>query len=163
MEVAMDECVSGKEGLCVLQRFECELCASCDLHDADRDASMMEETTAPMGCWNVLVVAGSAAEEVAEFVMLAAEPVGCVMLLEAAHTSDPPLDPAMVLFKSIIQINAHPVADVAPQRGANSGIERQTDRLHLQAHQASHVHYTDSAETRTDRLPIRLTGILLAE
>ena len=34
-----------------------------------------------------------------------AEPVGCLMLLEAAHTSDPSLDPAMVLFKSIIQIN----------------------------------------------------------
>ena len=76
----------------------------------------MEETTASMGCWNVLVVAGSTAEEVAEFVMLAAEPVGRVMLLEAAHTSDPSLDPAMVLFKSIIQIDARPVADVAAQR-----------------------------------------------
>jgi hypothetical protein len=53
---------------------------------------MMEEATVPMGCWNVLVVAGSAAEEVAELVMLAAEPVGRVMFLEAAHTSDPPLD-----------------------------------------------------------------------
>ena len=77
---------------------------------------MTEEATAPMGCWNVLVVAGSAAEEVAEFVMLAAEPVGRVMLLEAAHTSDPSLDPTMVLFKSIIQIDARPVADVTSQR-----------------------------------------------
>ena len=33
------------------------LCGSYDLQDADRDASMMGETTAPMGCWNVLVVA----------------------------------------------------------------------------------------------------------
>jgi hypothetical protein len=77
---------------------------------------MMEEATAPMGCWNVLVVVRSAAEEVAEFVMLAAEPVGRVMFLEAAHTSDPPLDPAMVLIKSIIRIDARPVVDVAPQR-----------------------------------------------
>jgi hypothetical protein len=61
-------------------------------------------------------VTGSAAEEVAEFVMLAAEAVGGVTLLEAAHTSDPPLDPATVLFKSIIQIDARPVADVVPQR-----------------------------------------------
>jgi hypothetical protein len=38
------------------------------------------------------------------------------MLLEAAHTSDPPLDPAMVLFKSIIQVDARPVTDVAAQR-----------------------------------------------
>jgi hypothetical protein len=48
---------------------------------------MMEEATTPMGCWNVLVVAGSATE----FVTLAAEPVGRLMFLETAHTSDPPL------------------------------------------------------------------------
>jgi hypothetical protein len=63
---------------------------------------MMKEATTPMGCWNVLVVAGSATKEVAEFVMLAAEPVGRIMCLEAAHTPDPPFDPAMVLFKAII-------------------------------------------------------------
>ena len=68
-----------------------ELFRSCDLHDADRDASVMEEVTAPVGCRNVLVVTGSAAEEVAEFIVLSAEPVGRAMLLEAAHTSDPPL------------------------------------------------------------------------
>jgi len=77
---------------------------------------MMEEATTPMGCWNVLVVAGSASAEVVEFVMLTAEPVGRVMFLETAHTSDPPLDPAMVLFKPIVQIDARPVADVAPPR-----------------------------------------------
>ena len=37
--------------------------------------------------------------------MLSAEPVGRVMLLEAAHTSDPSLDPSMVLFKSTIQVD----------------------------------------------------------
>ena len=63
-----------------------------------------------------MVVTGSATEKVAEFIVLSAEPVCRVMLLEAAHTSDPPLDPAMVLFKSIIQIDARPVADVAAQR-----------------------------------------------
>jgi hypothetical protein len=62
---------------------------------------MMEETTEPMSCWNVLVMAGSAAEKIAAFVMLAAESVGSATLLEAAPTSDPPLDPAMVLFKAI--------------------------------------------------------------
>jgi hypothetical protein len=93
----------------------CELCGSWDLHDADRGVSMMEEATAPMGCRNVLAVVGSAYDEVAEFVMLAAEPAGQVMLFEVAHTSDPPLDPAMVLFKSIIQVDARPVADVAAQ------------------------------------------------
>ena len=37
-------------------------------------------------------------------------------LLEAAHTSDPSFDPAMVLFKSIIQVDARSVADVAAKR-----------------------------------------------
>ena len=92
------------------------MCWLCELHDVDRDASVTEEATAPAGCWNVLIVAGSAAEEVAKFVVLAAEPVGRVMLLEAAHTSDPSLDPAMVLFESIIQIDTRPVADPAAQR-----------------------------------------------
>jgi hypothetical protein len=86
------------------------------LHDANRDASVTKEATAPMGCWNVLVVTGSAAEEVAEFIVLAAEPIGRVMLLEASHTSDASFDPTMVLLKSIIQIDTRPVVDVAAQR-----------------------------------------------
>jgi hypothetical protein len=73
------------------------------LHDANRDSGVTKEAAASAGCWNVLVVAGSAAEKVAEFIMFAAEPVCRVMLLEAAHTSDATLDPAMVLFQSIIQ------------------------------------------------------------
>jgi hypothetical protein len=38
------------------------------------------------------------------------------MLLEAAHTSDPSFDPAMVLFKSIVQVDIRPAADVAAER-----------------------------------------------
>jgi hypothetical protein len=38
------------------------------------------------------------------------------MLLEAAHTSEPSFDLAMVLFKVIIQVDARPVADIAAQR-----------------------------------------------
>ena len=63
---------------------------------------MIEEVTASTGGRNVLVVTAAAAEEVTEFVVLSAKPVGCFMLLEPAHTSDPSFDPAMVLFKSII-------------------------------------------------------------
>jgi hypothetical protein len=77
---------------------------------------VVEKVTAAAGCWNVLVVAGSAAEEVAEFIVLSAEAVCRVMLLEAAHTSDPSFDPAVVLFKSIIQVDARPVADIAAKR-----------------------------------------------
>jgi hypothetical protein len=54
-----------------------------------------------------------------EFIVLSAEPGCCVMLLEAAHTSDPSLDPAMVLFTSIVEIDARPPADVAAQRRAD--------------------------------------------
>jgi hypothetical protein len=77
---------------------------------------VMEKATASAGCWNVLVMTGSATEEVAEFIVLSAEPVCRIMRLEAAHTSDPSLDSAMVLFKSIIQVDVRPVADLAAQR-----------------------------------------------
>jgi hypothetical protein len=43
-----------------------------------------KETTATAGCRYLLVVAGSAAEEVAEFVEFAAEAAGRIMLFEAA-------------------------------------------------------------------------------
>ena len=74
----------------------------------------MEEVTVSAGCRNVLVVTGSATEEAAEFVVFSAESVGRFMLLEAAHTSDPSFDPAVVLFQSIVQVDIRPVTDVAP-------------------------------------------------
>jgi hypothetical protein len=60
----------------------------------------MEEVTASTGCRNVLVMTGSAPEEVAELVVFSAEPIGRIMFFEAPHTSDSSFDPAMVLFKS---------------------------------------------------------------
>jgi hypothetical protein len=89
------------------------------LHDAHCDAGVMEKVTASAVCWNVLVVTRPSPEEVAQFVVLSAEPVCRVMLLEPARTSDPPFDSPMVLFKSIVQVDARPVADVAAQRRAD--------------------------------------------
>ena len=43
--------------------------------------------------------------------MLATEAARSVMALEAAHTSDPALDAAMVLFKAIVQVGTRPVPD----------------------------------------------------
>ena len=63
------------------------------LHDVDRDARVTEEMTAPAGGWDVLIVAGSAAEEVAEFIVFAAEAVGRIRLSGAAHSSDSSFDP----------------------------------------------------------------------
>ena len=128
----------------------------------------MEKATASAGCWDVLVVTGSAAEEVAEFSVFSAEPVCRVMLLEAAHTSDPSLDSAMVLFKSIIQVDARPVADLAAQR--------RTDRArvgvmpvgsHPVRHKAGNrpcraeeplgrSHVTGLAQHRVDEVPVAI-------
>ena len=63
----------------------------------------------------MLVVTGSAAKEVTQFVVLAAITVARTMLFEATHTLDPSFDPAMVLFQSIVQIRTRPVADIAAQ------------------------------------------------
>jgi hypothetical protein len=63
---------------------------------------VVEKVTASASRWNVLIVTRSAPEEVAKLIVLSAEPMCRVMLFEAAHTSDPSLDPAMVLFKSIV-------------------------------------------------------------
>ena len=63
----------------------------------------------------MLVVTGSAAKEVTQFIVLAAKTVGRTMLFEATHTLDPSFDPAMVLFQSIVQIRTRPVADIAAQ------------------------------------------------
>ena len=76
---------------------------------------MIEEVTASTGGRNILIVTAAAAEEVTELIVLSAKPVGRIMLLEAAHTSDPSFDPAMVLFQSIVQIHTRPVADIAAQ------------------------------------------------
>jgi hypothetical protein len=86
------------------------------LHNANRDARMIEEVTASTGGRNVLVVTAAAAEEVTEFIVLSAKLACRIMLLEAAHTSDPSFDPTMVLFKSIVQVHICPVADFAAQR-----------------------------------------------
>ena len=82
---------------------------SSGLHNAHRDASMIEEVTASTGGRNVLVVTAATAEEVTEFIVLSAKPVGGIMLLEPAHTSDPSFDPAMVLLESVVQVHIRPV------------------------------------------------------
>ena len=60
-----------------------------------------------------MVVTGPAAEEIAEFIILSAKSVRRLMLLEAAHTSGPSFDPAMILFKFIVQVDIRPVTDFA--------------------------------------------------
>ena len=49
------------------------------------------------------------AKEIPKFAVLAAGAVGGVVVLEAAHTSDPPLDATMALFKAVVQGGTGPV------------------------------------------------------
>jgi hypothetical protein len=63
---------------------------------------------------DVLVVQGDRLREVAEFVVLSAESVCRVMLLEVPqHRIRLRLDPAMVLLQAIIQVDIRPVTTLS--------------------------------------------------
>jgi hypothetical protein len=47
-------------------------------------------------------VTAARTEEIAKFVVFTTEAAGRVVALKAAHTSDPPFDAPMVLFKAVI-------------------------------------------------------------
>ena len=48
------------------------------------------------------------AKKIAEFTVFSAEALGGIVALEASHTSDPALDAAMVLFKTIVHGTMRP-------------------------------------------------------
>ena len=58
------------------------------------------------GGGNRLVLTAARAEEIAEFAVLAAEAVGGIVALEAAHTADPTLDATMVPLEPVVQLCA---------------------------------------------------------
>jgi hypothetical protein len=129
---------------------------------------VLQKVTASAGCWDVLVVTGSAAEEVAEFVVLSAESICRLMLLKAAHTSDASFDPAMVLFKSIVQVDARPVTDVAAQCRADRArvrimpvcchpVRRISDNRPCRAEEPlGRFHVTGPAQHRVDEVPVAI-------
>jgi hypothetical protein len=68
-------------------------------------------------------VTAAETQEMAEFTMLATEAIGSLVVLEAPHTSDPSLDPAMILFDAVIQVGTGPMSHYFPQHAADrSGI-----------------------------------------
>ena len=127
-----------------------------------------EKASASAGCRNVLVLTGPAAEEVAEFIILSAKSVCRLMLLEAAHTSDASFDPAMVLFKSIVQVDARPVTDVAAQcRADRARVRIMPVGCHPVGHKASdrpcraeeppsRFHVTGRAQHCVDEIPVAI-------
>jgi hypothetical protein len=62
------------------------------------------------------------AREIAEFTMLATEAGSGVRAFEAAHTSDRTFETVMILFKTVLEVDAGPVRTVLPaRRGSPSG------------------------------------------
>ena len=74
------------------------------LHDVERSLGTFGEAVAAEGGRDSLVVTAAGTEKISEFTMLAAEPAGGVVALEAAQPSDPALDAAMILLKAIVQV-----------------------------------------------------------
>ena len=67
----------------------------------------------------MLTVEGTDTEEVAKLIMTATKSARRREASEAAHTSYPSLDSAMVLFQSIVQVDVGPVLDRFAERGAD--------------------------------------------
>jgi hypothetical protein len=80
-----------------------------DAHDVEGNLSGLDKTGAAESGRDNLVVTTAGAKEISEFTMLATEAARGVRALEPAHTSDPAFDAAMVLFKTIVEVNAGPV------------------------------------------------------
>ena len=59
------------------------------------------------------------AKELSEFTVLTTEAVGGAMALEAAHTSDPAFNAAMVLVEAVVQVDAGPVTDGLARHAAS--------------------------------------------
>ena len=67
----------------------------------------------------MLAVEGTDTEEVAKLIMAATKSAGRHEASKAAHTSYPSLDPAMVLFQSVVQINIGSVCNRLAELGAD--------------------------------------------
>ena len=68
---------------------------------------------------DMLAVEGTDTEEIAKLIMAATKSAGRHEASKAAHTSYPSLDPAMVLFQSIVQVGIGSVRNRLAERGAD--------------------------------------------
>ena len=60
---------------------------------------------------DMLMVAGTEAEAVAQLVVASTEPLGRGEALEAPHTSDPSFDAPVILFQGIVFLSAVAMSD----------------------------------------------------
>jgi hypothetical protein len=93
------------------------------LHDVEHNGGCLGEAGAAERGGDDLVVTATRAKKIAEFPVFTAEALGNVVVLEAPHTADPALDPAMVLLKAINQIDTGPVLYDLAQHGADRSRE----------------------------------------
>ena len=88
----------------------------CRLEDGERGGGATEVKQATTAGRDMLVLAGPEAEEVAEFVVAAAEALRRGEAPEPAHASDPAFHAAVVLLQAVVFVGAGPVGDPAAER-----------------------------------------------
>src|SRR5215212_8245888 len=69
--------------------------------------------------WDMLVVTGAGAKEVAQLVMASTEALRRGEAFEAAHTSDAAFDAAVVLLQPVVPVGAGPMRNPSAERGAD--------------------------------------------
>lgn len=77
------------------------------------------QSEAAEGGRNDLVMTAAWTKEIRKITILAAKALGRVMILAAAHASDPALDATMNLFKMVVQVGVGPVPDALPQHAVD--------------------------------------------
>jgi hypothetical protein len=90
------------------------------LHDFERNMGGFGEMMAAERGGNGLVVTTAGTKEISEFAVFPAKALGSVMALEAAHTSDPAFDAAMVLLKAVI-------LSIGAEGGTGIGVQTHAD------------------------------------
>ena len=74
------------------------------LHDPERSADAFCEAKASERGGDGLIVTATRTEKVAGFAVPAADAAGGLMILEAAHASEPALDAAVVLPEPLVRV-----------------------------------------------------------
>ena len=78
-------------------------------HDTERDEAVVEETPATGAGWSLLAMVSAEVKEIPEFVVTPAKAIRRGGVTEPTHRTISALDPAVILFDSIVEILAGPV------------------------------------------------------
>src|SRR5215211_7133340 len=92
---------------------------SCSLQDGQHRHGAAEELESAAIGGNVLVVAGTRAEEVAQFIVSATDPSRRSRTFGPPHGPVSAFDAAVILLQPVIQVATGPVPHILAQRGAD--------------------------------------------